>query len=82
MINIITNTLKRRVVVTGMGIVSPLGNNVDENWDNLVKGKIGIRDLSKEKYSDLLPKNCKIGGTINQSFNNNKYKTLVYHFFT
>lgn len=34
---------KRRVVVTGMGILSPLGNNVDQNWENLLAGKSGIR---------------------------------------
>ncbi|RIY33115.1 beta-ketoacyl-[acyl-carrier-protein] synthase II [Psittacicella hinzii] len=34
---------KRRVVVTGMGILSPLGNNLQQNWDNLLAGKSGIR---------------------------------------
>jgi len=33
---------KRRVVVTGLGIVSPLGLNVEETWENLIKGKSGI----------------------------------------
>lgn len=33
---------KRRVVVTGLGMISPLGNNVQENWDNLLAGKSGI----------------------------------------
>ncbi|CAJ1315286.1 beta-ketoacyl-ACP synthase II [Paenibacillus nuruki] len=31
-----------RVVITGMGIVSPLGNDIDTFWDNLVKGQSGI----------------------------------------
>ena len=34
--------MKKRVVITGMGIVSPLGNDVDIFWDNLVAGKNGI----------------------------------------
>ena len=34
--------MKKRVVITGMGIVSPLGNDVDIFWDNLVTGKNGI----------------------------------------
>lgn len=32
----------RRVVVTGIGMVSPCGNNLKENWENLVNGKSGI----------------------------------------
>ena len=32
----------RRVVVTGLGIVSPIGNGVSDFWDNLIKGKNGI----------------------------------------
>ncbi|MBU1076357.1 MAG: hypothetical protein KKH98_03640, partial [Spirochaetes bacterium] len=43
---------KTRVVITGLGTINPLGNNVKEFWDNLVKGKSGVRtaqhtDLSK-----------------------------------
>lgn len=33
---------KRRVVVTGMGLVSPVGNTVDESFKNLLEGKNGI----------------------------------------
>lgn len=33
---------KRRVVVTGMGAISPLGHNVQETWDNVLAGKSGI----------------------------------------
>ena len=31
-----------RVVITGMGAITPLGNTVDEYWQNLVKGESGI----------------------------------------
>jgi len=34
--------MKKRVVITGMGVVSPLGNEVDKFWDNLVSGTNGI----------------------------------------
>lgn len=37
----------RRVVVTGMGIVSPLGNNLDEFWKNLTEGKNGIGTITR-----------------------------------
>jgi 3-oxoacyl-[acyl-carrier-protein] synthase II len=33
---------KRRVVVTGMGMLSPLGNNVESSWANLLEGKSGV----------------------------------------
>ncbi|MBJ7549424.1 beta-ketoacyl-ACP synthase II [Marinomonas ostreistagni] len=33
---------RRRVVVTGMGMVSPLGNNVKDSWDNVIEGKSGV----------------------------------------
>lgn len=35
----------RRVVITGMGLVTPLGNNCVDNWQNLVKGKSGINTI-------------------------------------
>lgn len=34
-----------RVVITGMGIVSPLGNDIDTFWENLLKGQSGIRTI-------------------------------------
>ncbi len=34
--------MKKRVVITGMGLVSPLGNDVDTFWNNLVAGKNGV----------------------------------------
>ena len=33
---------KRRVVVTGMGLLTPIGLDTDENWDSAVKGKSGV----------------------------------------
>lgn len=34
--------LKRRVVVTGLGAITPIGNSVAEFWDGIRKGKVGI----------------------------------------
>jgi 3-oxoacyl-(acyl-carrier-protein) synthase len=75
--NIISKQFSRRVVISGMGMVTPLGNNVQESWTNLQNYKSGIRDLSNEKYAKDLPANCKIGATILPSFDTNKYRTLV-----
>lgn len=36
----------RRVVITGIGVVTPVGNNKDEFWKNLVAGQSGIRNIT------------------------------------
>jgi 3-oxoacyl-[acyl-carrier-protein] synthase II len=38
---------KRKVVVTGLGIVSPVGNTVADAWSNIVAGKSGITNITK-----------------------------------
>jgi 3-oxoacyl-[acyl-carrier-protein] synthase II len=38
---------KRRVVVTGLGIISPVGNTIPEAWDNLVAGHTGIARIAR-----------------------------------
>ena len=45
--------MKRRVAVTGLGIISPCGNNIDDFSFNLMAGKSGVRRISSA-YSDLL----------------------------
>ncbi|MDR0847199.1 MAG: beta-ketoacyl-ACP synthase II [Lactobacillales bacterium] len=40
--------MTRRVVVTGYGVCSPIGNTPEEFWDSLENGKVGIRDISEE----------------------------------
>ncbi len=44
---------KRRVVVTGMGMVSPVGNDVDTAWANITAGKSGIGDITHFDASDF-----------------------------
>jgi 3-oxoacyl-[acyl-carrier-protein] synthase II len=38
---------RRRVVVTGLGVISPVGNTVAESWENIVAGKSGITQISR-----------------------------------
>lgn len=38
---------KRRVVVTGLGIISPVGNNIDTAWDNVLNGRSGVGPITK-----------------------------------
>jgi len=43
----------RRVVVTGLGIVSPVGNSVAEAWDNLLAGRSGIGPITRFDASNI-----------------------------
>lgn len=44
---------KRRIVVTGLGMVSPVGNTVEESWKNIVAGKSGIGVLDAFDTTDF-----------------------------
>ena len=51
----------RRVVVTGLGIVSPIGIDVKSFWENLVNGKSGIRPITQFDSASF---DCRIAGEI------------------
>jgi 3-oxoacyl-[acyl-carrier-protein] synthase II len=51
----------RRVVVTGMGLVSPLGSGVEAVWARLLAGRSGLRNLPDEVVADLP---AKVGGAV------------------
>lgn len=61
--------MKRRVVVTGMGAVSPLGNDVATLWENIKKGESGIKLLESEEYEDIP---TKVAGLV-EGFAGEKY---------
>jgi 3-oxoacyl-[acyl-carrier-protein] synthase II len=44
---------QRRVVVTGLGLVSPVGNTVGDAWENLLAGRSGIATITKFDHSGL-----------------------------
>jgi len=52
---------RRRVVVTGLGCVSPVGNTVDITWANLLAGQPGIGLITKFDASTF---NCKVAGEV------------------
>ncbi len=52
---------RRRVVVTGLGTINPLGNTVDSFWDGLIHGRSGIRKIEHFDVSHLP---CQIAGVI------------------
>lgn len=45
--------MKRRVVVTGLGAVTPIGNNVDEMWQGILEGRCGIDKITHFDTSDM-----------------------------
>lgn len=52
---------KRRVVVTGLGAVSPIGHTIDKFWNSLLEGKSGVKRLTRFDPSYYT---CKIGAEI------------------
>ncbi len=52
---------KRRIVVTGLGMVTPVGNTVDETWCNILAGKSGIAPLT---HFDTASFSVRFGGSI------------------
>lgn len=53
--------MKRRVVITGLGIVSPVGNDIHTAWQNIVAGKSGIDRITRFDPTDF---NCHIAGEV------------------
>ena len=53
----------RRVVITGIGVLSPIGINLDSFWESLIKGESGIDTISRLDPSDFY---CQIGGEIKE----------------
>lgn len=44
--------MKRRVVITGLGAITPIGNTVDEFWSGIKTGKVGIGEITKFDTTD------------------------------
>jgi len=60
---------RRRVVVTGLGLISPVGNTVAEGWANLLAGKTGIANITKFDASNFA---CRFAGEV-KGFNVEEY---------
>ncbi|NLB34411.1 MAG: beta-ketoacyl-ACP synthase II [Elusimicrobia bacterium] len=52
---------RRRVVITGMGIISPIGLSLDEYWDSLINGRSGVGRITRFDTTDYT---AKIGGEL------------------
>jgi len=56
---------KRRVVVTGLGIVCPIGNSTQEAWENVIAGKSGVARITRfNPEDDKLGVACHIAGEV------------------
>jgi len=60
---------RRRVVVTGLGLISPVGNTVAEGWANILAGRCGIGRITKFDASTF---SCQIAGEV-KGFNVEEY---------
>ncbi len=60
---------RRRVVITGLGLISPVGNTVAEGWANLVAGRSGIDNVTRFDASGL---SCRFAGEV-KGFNVEDY---------
>jgi 3-oxoacyl-[acyl-carrier-protein] synthase II len=61
--------MRRRVVITGLGLISPVGNTVEEGWANLLAGRSGIATITKFDASALA---CRFAGEV-KGFNVEQY---------
>jgi len=66
----------RRVVVTGMGLLSSIGSGKEETWNNLLNGKSGIKKID-DFNTDEFP--CKIAGYISNNENSDNYFDITSH---
>ena len=60
----------RRVVVTGMGMISPLANGVEHSWNRLINAQSGIATITSFDVSDLP---AKIAGQIEEGEGEGKF---------
>ena len=67
---------QRRVVITGLGQISPVGNDVETAWQNLLAGKSGIGRITKFDASDV---SCQIAGEV-KDFDISQYLPAFIHY--
>ena len=53
--------MMRRVVVTGLGMVTPLASGIEPTWQRILAGQSGVRRIEKFEVSDI---SCKIAGQV------------------
>ena len=66
----------RRVVITGMGLLTSIGSGVDETWTNLLSAKSGIQKITSFNVENLP---CKIAGFISNDVDSPNYFNIDKH---
>ena len=69
----------KRVVVTGLGLLTSIGNNKQDTWNNLLECKSGIKKIS---HFDTEGLTCKISGHISHNSNDENYYDRLIHLDT
>jgi 3-oxoacyl-[acyl-carrier-protein] synthase II len=69
----------KRVVVTGLGLLTSIGNNKEDTWNNLLECKSGIKKIS---HFDTEGLTCKISGHISHNSNDENYYDRLIHLDT
>ena len=72
---------QRRVVVTGLGLVSPVGNTVGDAWENLLAGKCGVAEI-KQFDASAFPTRiaAEVKNFVPTYPNAQKLKKTLYHY--
>ena len=65
--------MKTRVVITGMGAITPIGNDVESFWQGLKDKKVGIAPIT---YFDTTDYKCKLAAEV-KGFNARDYKMCI-----
>ncbi len=65
----------RRVVVTGLGLVTPLGCGVQTTWDNIIAGKSGLKQITHIDVSDIP---CRVAGVVPRGTNAGEFNADEY----
>ena len=66
----------KRVVVTGLGLLTSIGNNIEETWSNLIKCESGIKKIN---HFDTEGLTCKIAGYISHDPENRFFYDKAKH---
>ncbi|MDD2840176.1 MAG: beta-ketoacyl synthase N-terminal-like domain-containing protein, partial [Rickettsiales bacterium] len=69
---------KRRVVITGVGMVSPLGNNVKNSWNGIINSKTGIRKIQSFNVDELPDSVSKVAGEVRMGEGENEFNIDLF----
>ena len=64
----------RRVVITGIGLLTSIGFNVKDTWNNILSCKSGIKKITQFDTENIP---CKIAGSISGNSNDKLFKSTV-----